>query len=128
MTRKLSREEVEVARQEAWERIWGDLKDPVGRLYLEASEAQHNIKAINELAGPKAALTEMSQCIGAASAAVKKTQRMIIAHASECGIPDTDLAENLGLHRHTVKKWRREYEAFMADQLIDPDEVARNSE
>lgn len=46
MTRKLSREEVEVARQEAWERIWGDLKDPVGRLYLEASEAQHNIKAI----------------------------------------------------------------------------------
>lgn len=127
MTRKLSREEQEVARKEAWERIWGDLQNPVGKLYFEASEAQHNMESINELAGPEAALREMSRCIGEASAAVKQTQRMVVAHASEYGVPDTDLAENLGVHRNTVKRWRKEYEAFMADQFVDPDEVARNS-
>lgn len=115
----MSREEQQTARVEAWENIWQSLGVPAGQLYEQASDL-HNMVNIAKMAGPQAGLRETASLLRTISETTKLAKQYVVAEASIYKIPDTELAELLGVHRHTVRRWRLEYDEWLEEQSVEP--------
>lgn len=120
--------EKEVIREEAWEPILSSLNPALQTIGEQRSEIADNMVNIAKMGGIHSAIEETADCLREMSAAIKDAQASLAAQGFEYGISDAKMARYLKVHRHTVRKWREEYEAFAADQLVDSDEVFRNSE
>lgn len=108
--------------EETWQQHMTDLQDQTHTIYEQASEI-FNLKYIARIAGSNAALDELMGVLKHIGEATQDAKHSVAVKASSAGYNDTHIAARLGLHRHTVRRWREAYEQYERDNTMSTEEV-----
>lgn len=122
MKKRIHPDEARRLAEEQWQEIMNGLAEEARTLYEQASEL-YNLKHIARIAGTKPAVDELMSVLGVLGEATQQAKQKAVLAAASCGFSDTHIARRIGVHRHTVKRWREEYESWQNEQTMTTAEV-----
>ena len=109
MTQESSENRVSEDRERQWTNISKQLDDQLATIEKNITDIA-NLHLVARVSGAESALDELMERLKTIDHALHTLRTRVVVLASEFQRSDSHIAEHLGLHRHTVRRWRDNYE------------------
>src|SRR5699024_8912563 len=109
MTQESSKNNVPENRERQWADIYEQLDDQLTKIESNVTDIA-NLHLVARASRTDSALDELMERLKAIDRALHALRTRVVLLATNFQRSNSQIAEHLGLHRHTVRKWQENYE------------------